>query len=128
MNAVMMIGRLTKNPQTTYGADNVPTLTRITVAIDRGKGKGADFPSCVAFGKTAELIDKYFHKGDRIGVMGRLTTGSYEKDGKKIYTTDVVAERIDFLNERKNTAGEEDVEAPHEGFNPLANTDFDIPF
>lgn len=130
-----MIGRLTRDPQITYTAQSQTAVARFTLAIDRGKDrdgndKGADFPSCVAFGKTAELIDKYVHKGDRLGLMGRVQTGSYEKDGQKIYTTDIVADRIEFLTDRKNTAGADDVPAPqaepYDGFAKLS--DDDIPF
>lgn len=133
MNTVQLIGRLTRDPQISYTAQAQTAVARFTLAIDRGKDKngedrGADFPSCIAFGKTAELIDKYVHKGDRIGLMGRVQTGSYEKDGQKVYTTDIVADRIEFLTDKKNTAGSDDVPSadPHDGFSRL--TDEDIPF
>lgn len=135
MNAVQMIGRLTRDPQITYGAQSQTAVARFTIAIDRGKDRdgndrGADFPSIVCFGKTAELVDKYVHKGDRVGITGRVQTGSYEKDGQKVYTTDIVADRVEFLTEKKNTAGAGDVVSnpndPYSGFSKL--TEEDIPF
>ena len=78
-------------------------MARFSVAISRGKDKngndrGADYPSVIAFGKTAELVDRFLGKGRLVGVTGKLQTGSYEKDGRKTYTTDVVADRVEFLD------------------------------
>jgi single-strand DNA-binding protein len=78
-------------------------IARFSVAVDRPKQNGkeatSDFPNCIAFGKTAELIEKYLAKGRLVGITGRLQTGSYtDKDGKKVYTTDVVADRVEFLD------------------------------
>ena len=125
MNTVIMIGRMTRDPDVKHG-DNT-TVARFSVALDRGKGKngedmGADFPNVVCFGKTAELVEKYCGKGKLVGVSGRLHTDSYEKDGKKIYTTDVIANRVEFLS-KGNEAGAPDVPA---GFAELK--DDDIPF
>ena len=102
MNVVTLIGRLTKDPVISYTQEQM-AIARFSVAISRGKDKngndrGADYPSVIAFGKTAELIDKYLGKGRLVGITGRLQTGSYEKDGRKIYTTDVVADRVEFLD------------------------------
>lgn len=125
MNSVLLIGRLTADPHVVYKGDMC--IARFNLAIDRGKDKDgnkqADFPSCIAFGKTAELIDKYIAKGSQIGVQGRLQTGSYEKDGRTVYTTDVVLDRVEFLSkaEMKETKPEQTV---MDGF--LA--DDDIPF
>ncbi|MCQ2609023.1 MAG: single-stranded DNA-binding protein [Bacteroidales bacterium] len=81
--------------------ENQTAIARFTVAVDRKyKKEGeatADFISCVAFGKTAEFIERYFNKGKRIGLVGRIQTGSYEKDGQKVYTTDVLAEEVEFV-------------------------------
>lgn len=103
MNKVILIGRLTKEPEMRTGNT---TVTRFTVAVDRRTkdGQTADFPSCVAFGKTAEFISKYFHKGMKIAIEGRIQTGSYEKDGKKVYTTDVVVENAEFVESKSNEA------------------------
>lgn len=142
MNQVCLIGRLTRDPEIRYGGDvNQTCIARFTVAIDRMKGKDgktiADFPSCIAFGKTAEIVDKYVHKGDLIGVTGRLQTGSYEnKSGQRIYTTDVVIDRVDLISPRDKSAGPDDyasskqVPAPDDvdlsGFSQLSVDD--IPF
>ncbi len=102
MNNVNLLGRLTRDPELRY-TDNQIAVCRFSIAIDRGKDKngndrGADFPSCIAFNKTAENINKFFAKGRRIAVTGRLQTGSYEKDGQKLYTTDVIVDRFDFCD------------------------------
>jgi len=99
MNNVALIGRLTKDPETRYTADTQTAVTRFSIAIDRpGKDKGADFPNITVFGKQAENCEKYLKKGRLVGVQGRLQTGSYERsDGSKVYTTDVVADRVEFL-------------------------------
>ena len=99
MNNVVLIGRLTKNPETRYTPDTQTAVTRFSIAIDRpGKDKGADYPNITVFGKQAENCEKYLKKGRLVGVQGRLQTGSYERsDGSKVYTTDVVADRVEFL-------------------------------
>lgn len=103
MNKVILMGRLTKDPDTRQAGET--TVTRFSIAIDRrykqDGGQTADFPSIVAFGKTAEFISKYFHKGVKIAIEGRLQTGSYEKDGVKHYTTDVIAEAVEFAESKK---------------------------
>lgn len=128
MNSVALIGRLTRDPDVRFKEDLA--IARFTVAVTRppmkGKEATSDFPSCVAFGKTAETIEKYFSKGSRIGIIGRIQTGSYtDKDGKKVYTTDVVVDHIDFL-EKKAEEVTEDVTAPLPGFEKLGADD--IPF
>lgn len=101
MNSVNLIGRMTKDPEVRYGQQSQTAVARFSIAIDRGKkdGKdlGADFPSILCFGKTAENCEKYCYKGQLIAVQGRLQTGSYEKDGRKVYTTEVLADRIEYL-------------------------------
>ena len=107
MNKVILVGRLTKDPDVRYTQGQNPTaVARFTLAVDRRfkteGGQTADFPSCVAFGKTAEFIEKYFHKGMKIAVDGRIQTGDYtDKDGVKHYTTDVVAEAVEFAESKK---------------------------
>ena len=96
MNRVNLVGRLARDPEVRYSQGQNPTaVARFTLAVDRRfKRDGeanADFISCIAFGKTAEFIEKYFFKGMRLGGSGRIQTGSYTKqDGTKVYTTDVV--------------------------------------
>ena len=106
MNSVQIIGRLIKDPDIRYTQGQKPTcIAKFSVAIDRKfKRDGeatADFPSVVAFGKTAEFIEKYFKKGMKIGICGRIQTGSYDdRDGKKVYTTEVVAEDVEFVEKK----------------------------
>jgi len=103
MNCANIVGRTTSDPD--VRTTQTTTIARFTVAVNRRKEKDgtqkADFISCVAFGKTAEFIEKYVQKGNRIGVVGRIQTGSYERDGQKIYTTDIVADTVELL-ESKN--------------------------
>ena len=103
MNKVILIGRLTDNPDVMYSnKENEPlAIARYRLAVDR-IGEGADFISCVAFGKQGEFAEKYLKKGTKVAIEGRIQTGSYEKDGKKVYTTDVVVERQEFC-ERKSS-------------------------
>lgn len=132
MNNANLIGRLTKDPDTRYTTDNM-AVTRFTVAVDRyGKDAGADFISCVAFKNTAEFIDKYFHKGMKIGITGHIQTGKYDnKDGKTVYTTDVVVDRAEFV-EKKADAPEtigQPTENPTDEFMKIPdNIDEEIPF
>jgi len=106
MNKVILVGRLVRDPETRYTTgENATCITRFSVAVDRRfKREGesnADFPNCVAFGKTGEFIEKYFKKGSRIGVVGRIQTGSYtNKDGAKVYTTDVVVDEAEFVESK----------------------------
>lgn len=102
MNNVILIGRLTSDPTINHGNS---TIARYTLAVDRRfKRDGqptADFIPCVAFGKTAEFVENYLRKGTKIAVSGRIQTGSYtNKDGAKVYTTDVIAESHEFVDSR----------------------------
>lgn len=100
MNKWIGIGRLTKDPEVRY--NNELAIAKYTLAIDRkGKEKATDYISCVAFGKQGEFAEKYLKKGTKIGVCGRIQTGSYEKDGKKVYTTDVVVEEHEFCEKKE---------------------------
>ena len=110
MNNVQLVGRFTRDPEIRY-ANSGTSIARFSLAVDRAYksegGADADFISCTAFGKTAEFIEKYFHKGQRIGLTGRIQTGNYTKDdGTKVYTTDVVAEHVEFV-ESKAASGNE---------------------
>lgn len=101
MNNVCLIGRLTKDPE----GEN---CARYTLAVD--KNEGTDFISCVAFSGAADFAKKYLKKGMKVGVSGRLTTGSYEKNGQKVYTTDVIVNQHTFC-ERKAETPEAPIEA-----------------
>lgn len=119
MNKVELLGRLTKDPVVSMGGSGV-SIARITIACDRRfKTEGqptADFIGCVAFAKTAEFIEKYFKKGMRIGITGRIQTGNYtNNDGVKIYTTDVIVEEVEFV-ESKAAAEQPATETDKDGF------------
>lgn len=111
MNRVVLMGRLTKDPDVRYTqGQQQMAIARYTLAVDRRRSKAdkdgqqADFISCVAFGKSGEFAEKYLKKGTRIVVSGRIQIGSYtNKDGQKVYTTDVVVEDQEFA-ESKNSA------------------------
>ena len=115
MNKVIIIGRFTRDPEIKYTTgENATATARFSLAVNRRfKNKegnyDADFINCVAFGKTAEFIEKYFTKGMAIGITGRIQTGSYtNKEGQKVYTTDVVVEETEFV-ESKNKGTSDNV-------------------
>ena len=127
MNKVVIIGRFTRDPEIKYTTgENATATARFSLAVNRRfKNKegnyDADFINCVAFGKTAEFIEKYFTKGMAIGITGRIQTGSYtNKEGQKIYTTDVVVEETEFV-ESKNKGTSDNV--PNNNAN--SNSDFE---
>ena len=108
MNSVQLVGRLTRDPDVRY-TDGGTTVARFTLAVDRrfkkDGGDEADFISCVAFGKTAEFLEKWFRKGQRLGLTGRIQTGSYvNQEGTKIHATDVVAENVEFVESKGASA------------------------
>jgi len=127
MNRVILMGRLVRDPnvQTTSTGK---LMARMTLAVDRPKAKdgsrGADFPSLIAWEKSAEFADKYFSKGSQILVEGRIQTGSYEKDGRKVYTTDVVVDRFEFAGSKNDGDGADN---SHSDGGEYAR-DEDIPF
>ncbi len=112
MNKVILMGRLTRDPEVRYSqGENAMAIARYTLAVDRrfnrnnGDENTADFINCVSFGRTAEFAEKYYHKGTKIAVSGRIQTGSYtNKDGVRVYTTEVVVEEQEFA-ESKNASG-----------------------
>lgn len=109
MNSVNLIGRLTAKPTFGYTNSNI-AYARFTLAVNRNfkdanGERQADFINCVAYRKTAELINQYTDKGDMLGIEGRIQTGSYTaEDGSKRYTTDVVVENITFINSKKSAS------------------------
>jgi single-strand DNA-binding protein len=113
MNKVILMGRLTRDPDIRYSqGENAMAIARYTLAVDRrGRKDGssdqtADFISCVSFGKIAEFAERYLRQGTKIVAEGRIQTGSYtNKDGQKVYTTDVVVENCEFA-ESKNSASD----------------------
>lgn len=106
MNKVILMGRLTRDPEVRYSAgDNSMAIARYTLAVDRrfrrDGEQSADFIGCVAFGKSAEFAEKYLRQGTKLVVTGRIQTGSYtNRDGQKVYTTDVVVEEQEFAESR----------------------------
>lgn len=109
MNNTNLTGRLTRDPEVRY-TDGGTTIARFTLAVDRRfkteNGPQADFIGCVAFGKTAEFVEKWFLKGVKMELTGRIQTGSYtNQDGQKIYTTDVVAEQVGFAESKSASQG-----------------------
>lgn len=136
MNSVQLIGRMTRNPEVRYTGQGM-AHARFTLAVDRrfkkDGEKSADFISCVAFGKTAEFIEKYFHKGTKMGMQGRIQTASYtNQEGNTIYTTDVICENIEFVESKKDdqAAGGEQQAASPDGFMsiPESMDDDNLPF
>lgn len=126
MNRVILCGRLTNDPEVRYTQDKT-AVARFTLAVDRMK-EGADFPSVNAWGKTAEIAEKYLRKGSKVIVEGRLQTGSYtNKDGNKVYTTDVVCERFEFCESKK--ADNNNAETKEDGFMNIPDgLDEELPF
>lgn len=131
MNRVILMGRLTREPEVRYTqGDNSMAVARYTLAVDRrGKEKQADFIQCVAFGKAGEFAQKYFAKGQRVLVSGRIQTGSYMgKDGQKVYTTDVIVDDQEFADSK--SAGVSSDSAGAEGFMDIPDdvSDDALPF
>ncbi len=114
MNKVVLMGRLTRDPEVRYTqGENQMAIARYTLAVDRRFGRGsnnndentADFIPCVAFNKAGEFAEKYFRKGTKIAVSGRIQTGSYtNKDGVKVYTTEVIVDDQEFAESKNNSS------------------------
>ena len=139
MNSVVLIGRLTRDPEVRYISESQMAVATFTLAIDRparsGQEKKTDFPRITVFGRQAENCERFLAKGRLVGIQGRIQTGSYtNKDGQTVYTTDVVADRVEFLewgdrNERQSAPRQSGnmggFDAAPEGFSAI---DEDIPF
>lgn len=134
MNHVSLIGRLTKDPVVRYMPDSQTAVATFSLAVDRpvkqGQEKKADFPRVTVFGKQAENCERYISKGSRVGIEGRIQTGSYQdKNGQNVYTTDVIANRVEFLDSaNKNGVNGQQTASDDipEGF--MAVPDDDCPF
>ena len=124
MNKVVLVGRLTRDPEVRYSqGNNATAVARYTVAVDRRfKRDGeptADFIPCVVFGRSAEFAEKYFRQGMRVSVSGRIQTGSYtNKDGVKVYTTEVIVEEQEFAESKNANQQNNNVQA---GPSPFGN-------
>ena len=146
MNNVVLIGRLTRDPELSYTPNNQTPVCRFTIAVDRprrnGEDMGADFIRITVWGKQAENCDRFISKGRQVGVSGRIQTGSYKnREGITVYTTEVVADRVEFLgggnsgnNAPSTNNSSSEVEAAPEmpAFDDLPDTfqaaEDDIPF
>lgn len=141
MNNVVLIGRLTRDPDLRYIQGSGTAVTKFGLAVDKGLSKDkkeemqskgqstADFINIVVWGKMAENAANYLTKGKLVGIQGRLQSGSYEKDGVKVYTTDVVATNVEFLewgDKQNNSQSTDSGYSGIEGFQPA--DDDDIPF
>lgn len=134
MNKVTLLGRLTKDVEVRYTNSNM-AIAAFTLAVPRqykkeGEDRQCDFITCKAFSKSAEFIQKYFSKGSMLGIVGRIQTGSYDKDdGTRVYTTDVIVEETHFAgskNEQRGDAAESS--GQQGGFFPGDNGEDELPF
>ena len=134
MNKVILIGRLTRDPEVRYSQGETPlAIARYTLAVDRKfrreEEQSADFISCVAFGKMGEHVEKYYYQGLKVAVTGHIQTGSYiNKDGVKLYTTEVVVEEQEFVESKgSNDKSQGNIlQKQEEGF--LDVSDEELPF
>ena len=131
MNKVVLVGRLTRDPEVRYSqGDNATAVARYTLAVDRRFRRDgeptADFIPCVVFGRSAEFTEKYFRKGMQVAVSGRIQTGSYtNKDGNKVYTTDVVVEEQEFAESK--AANQQNQQSAGSGSIPASDGFMSIP-
>ena len=119
MNKVILMGRLTRVPEVRYSqGEQATAIARYTIAVDRrfrrdGDGQTADFIGCVAFGRQGEFAEKYFRKGTKVLITGRIQTGSYtNREGQKVYTTDVVVEEQEFAESKAAAQNNQSADRP----------------
>ena len=132
INKVILMGRLTRDPEMRHTNSGTP-VTTFSIAIDNGYGdnKRTDFVNCLAWNKTAEFVTKYFAKGKMIIVIGRIATRSWEtQDGKRAYATEVVAKEVSFgeTKSSQQTATQQPMQDDDDDFTPLDEEDDDLPF
>lgn len=136
MNKVILMGRLTRDPEVRYSqGGNGTAVARYSLAVDRRFKRdgeaGTDFINCVVFGNGAEFAEKYLHKGTKIAITGRIQTGSYtDKDGKKVYTTDVIVEEQEFAESKaSNSDNAAPQQTSYDGFMNIPDgIDEELPF
>ena len=136
MNKVILCGRLTKDPEVRYSqGENATAVARYTLAVDRqfkrDGDQSADFINCIAFGKRGEFAEKYLRKGTKIAVVGRIQTGSYtNKDGQKVYTTDVIVDEHEFVESKASQQnGGDSAPVSSDGFTSIPDgIDEELPF
>lgn len=127
MNRVILMGRLTADPQVQYSSNNQNmAIARYTLAVDRRMAKkedgkqDTDFINCVTFGKSAEFAEKYFHKGQRVLIEGRIQTNSYtDKDGNKRYATNVVIDSQEFADSKQSSGSQSNNDSAMDGFDMI---------
>ena len=130
MNKVILIGRLTRDPELNFAAGSGTAVTRFSLAVTRPfKKDETDFINCIAFGKTGETIAQYLTKGRQLAVTGSIRTGSYDaKDGTKRYTTDVVVDSFEFIGSGNNSGAGRDQSSYNNGFGSSnMNSDYSTP-
>ncbi len=138
MNKVILMGRLTREPDVRYTTGpEIKAVARYTLAVDRrfarsnegSEQQTADFIPCVAFGKAAEFAEKYLHQGTKLVVTGRILTGSYtNKDGQRVYTTDIVIEEQEFAESKNSSAGQQSGLTDINGFISVPDGAEGVPF
>lgn len=136
MNKVILIGRCTRDPEVRYSqGENATAVARYTLAVDRqfkrDGDQSADFINCIAFGKRGEFAEKYLRKGTKIAVVGRIQTESYtNKDGNKVYTTDVVVDEHEFVESKASQQnGGDSAPVSSDGFTSIPDgIDEELPF
>lgn len=136
MNKVILIGRCTRDPEVRYSqGENATAVARYTLAVDRqfkrDGDQSADFINCIAFGKRGEFAEKYLRKGTKIAVVGRIQTGSYtNRDGQKVYTTDVIVEEQEFVESKASQQkGGDSAPVSSDGFTSIPDgIDEELPF
>ena len=131
VNVVVLIGRLNKDPEVKYTAGEKPTaVARFSITIKEGYGENerTSFINIVAFGKQAENCERFLSKGRQVGITGRIQTGSYEKDGRTVYTTDVIASRGEFLGGRAAETDDGEPSKDPEQMGGFEAVEGDIPF
>lgn len=135
MNKVILMGRTTKDAEVRYAQGSNTAVAKFSLAVDRKFKKDgeptADFINCTAFGKTAEVIEKYVRKGTKIAIVGRIQTGSYtNKDGQKVYTTDVMVEELEFCESKNSQSNSQPAPKPSpDGFMSIPDgVDDELPF
>lgn len=136
MNKVILIGRCTRDPEVRYSQwENATAVARYTLAVDRqfkrDGDQSADFINCIAFGKRGEFAEKYLRKGTKIAVVGRIQTGSYtNKDGQKVYTTDVIVDEHEFVESKASQQnGGDSAPVSSDGFTSIPDgIDEELPF
>ena len=133
MNSVILIGRLTKDPELSYTPNNNLAICKFTLAVDRpkkdGQDQGADFIRITVFGRQAETSDRYLSKGRQAAVQGRIQTGSYKNQkGDTVYTTDVIADRVEFLGGNDGQTPQRNTAPPQDEYPGFSAVDDDVPY